>query len=46
MNCGIEKNYLIDPLLCIGNIEDNQYNGKGKLLDFKEIFMKVIFLSD
>ena len=23
MNCGIEKNYLIDPLLCIGNIEDN-----------------------
>ena len=23
LNCGIEKNYFIDPLLCIGNILDN-----------------------
>ena len=23
LNCGIEKNYFIDPLLCIGKIQDN-----------------------
>ena len=31
LSCGIEKNYFIDPLLCIGSIQDNgQFNKESK----------------